>query len=346
MKRKYILFGVTLATLITTSVIAQVVQKPATLTMPKGTDRLRSVAPATDQPVTFSRGQGTSNGHLVTATDVQLSAAPALSQFRLWFNNGDHKMRRIGVLHEDGSMRANFSDQNDDDPFSAEARWINVPGATGGIVTATGGGSFKIQLPPKPANTTLVLSGFSFERQSGTDNNLRTISMKINQDTATVDVSLIDDQGADFRSVIDPFMTGGLVGNLPFGAIVGGVMSTEAMVRAIINEGRHTPRPYAATVQYAYIPNSRVITNGSVSGTDRSRDAIRGQLPNRGPMALRGFSFRFNNSDHHILGIGVHFWGMQRFPGQLSWADETPITYQDNDNDDPIQWIIDYTLLK
>jgi hypothetical protein len=345
MKRTSICCSAALALLISAPSGAQTVVSPQILTMPTGASRSALVA-AVAQPLTFSRGQGVSNGHLVAATDVLISAAPALQEFRLWFNNGDHKMRRIGVLHEEGSMRANFSDQNDDDPFRAAASWINVPGATGGTLTATGGGSFRIQLPPKPPNTTLVLSGFSFERLSGTDNNLRTISMKINQDAATVDVSLIDDQGSDFRSVIDPFMTGGLVGNLPFGAIVGGVMSTEAMVRAIMNEGRNTARPFAATVQYAYIPNTRVAANGSVSGTNRSRDAIQGQIPNRSPMALRGFSFRFNNSDHHMLGVGVHFWGMPSFPGQRGGSAESPITYQDNNFDDPIQWIVDYTLLK
>ena len=344
MRLKFVLCFATVVSLFTTVVAAQIGMKPQVLFVPKKANTAVLIAPAA-QALTYSRGEGTSNGHLVSATDVQISAAPALSEFRLWFENGDHKMRRIGILHEQGSMRANFSDQNDDDPFRALASWVNVPDATGGTITATGGGAFSIQLPPKPPNTTLVLSGFSFERQSGTDNNLRTVSIGINQEAATVQVSLIDDQGSDFRSVTDPFMTGGLVGNLPFGAIVGGVMSTEAMVRAIINEGRNTARPYAATIQYAYIPDSRIATNGSVSGTNRSRDGIHGQLPNRGPFAIRGFSFRFNNADHHMLGVGVHFWGMPLFSGQRGSA-ESPITYQDNNSDDPIQWIIDYTLLR
>lgn len=344
MKLRSILLAASFATMLSTHVLAQVSVAPNVLTAPRSAVGLKTVR-ASVAPLTFSRGEGVSNGHLVSATDVLISSAPALSQFRLWFNNGDHKIRRIGVMHEEGSMRANFSDQNDDDPFRAAATWVNVPGSTGGVLTATGGGSFKIQLPPKPPNSTIVISGFSFERQSGTDNNLRTLSLKINQDTSTVDVSLIDDQGADFRSVIDPFMTGGLVGNLPFGAIVGGVMSTEAMVRAIINEGRNTPRPYAATIQYAFIPNARIASNGAVSGTNRSRDSIQGQIPDRSPMAIRGFSFRFNNSDHHMLGVGVHFWGMPLFPGQRGSA-ESPITFQDNNFDDPIQWVVDYSTLK
>jgi hypothetical protein len=347
MKLKSSVLIVAIAGLLSTSVLAQnarVFTPAPILTAPSASTRA-AILQATQEPLTVSKGQGYSNGHVIAATDIPISSAPALREFRLWFNNGDHKMRRIGMMHEEGALRATFSDQNDDDSFTTLASWVNVPGATGGTITATGGGVFNVQLPPKPPNTTLVLSGFAFERLTGTDNNLRTVSIRLNQENSTAQVSLIDDQGSDFRNVFDQTMMGGLVGNLPFGAIAGGVMSTESMVRALINEGRTTPRAYAATIQYAFIPNNRIVANGAVSGTDRSKDSMQGQMPRSNLLAIRGFSFRFNNSDHHMLGVGVHIMGMPRFPGQRG-PENSPITYQDQGTDDPIQWLVDYSTLQ
>lgn len=295
--------------------------------------------------VTLSKATGVSNEYLGAATDVQISAAPGLSDFRLWYNNGDHKVRTIGVLHDKGSMLAKYSDQNGDDPFRVEATWVNIPGSTGGTLTAAGSGTFNIQLPPKPANTTLVISGFSFERQQGTDNNIRTISIKMDQENSIAQLSFIDDQREDYRSIVEPTMTGGVLGLVPFGTLVGSGMSMESIIKGIINEGKNKARPYVATIQYAYVPNARIFSNRAVSGTGRQKADMNGQLPNKGPMVYRGFVLRFNNSDHHLLGIGIHLNGMKRFPGQRS-VDDTPITYQDNNTDDSVQWFVDYTLLK
>jgi hypothetical protein len=339
MKASHVLSGVVLCALGATLAQAQFVpQRPSGLVL----DSRTALAA---QGVTSSTGQGDSNGYLLSATDTRISNAPALSQFRLWFNNGDHKIRKFGVLHEQGSMRADFADQNGDDPFRAAATWMNVAGSTGGTISAGGSGIFNVQLPPAPANTTLVLSGFMFERQEGTDNNLRSMSIKLNQETSIAQVSLIDDQSEDYRNVVQQTMMGGLIGNLPFGAIIGGVMSTESMIRAMVNEGRHTARPFVVTIQYAFIPNSRVAASGAVSGTSRSSAQMQGQRPGTGPIALRGFAMRFNNNDHHLLGFGLHLRGMPVFPGQ-NGAPADPITFQDNDLDDPIQWFVEYSTLR
>lgn len=295
-------------------------------------------------PLTFSRSSGVSNESLIAATDVQISTAPVLSHFRLWYNNGDHKVNTIGILHEQGAMKAKYKDQNGDDPFRVEANWVNVPGATGGTIFAAGAGTFNIQLPPKPANTTLLISGFSFERLAGTDHNIRTMSIKIDQENAIAQVSFIDDQREDYRSIVEPTMTGGVLGLVPFGTIAGSYMSMESIVRGILNEGKNTARPYAVTLQYAYIPNSRISANGSVSGTSRNKDAMVGQIPKIGALGYRGFVLRFNNSDHHLLGIGIHLFGLQRFPGQRG-PEDAPITWQDNNIDDSVQWFVEYSSL-
>lgn len=341
MRSLYAFSGVVLSALMITVAQAQfVTPRP---TVPLIGPRVSTAV--VSQSVTLSRGQGDSNGYLLSATDTPISNAPALSEFRLWFNNGDHKIRKFGILHEQGSMRADFADQNGDDPFRAAATWANVAGSTGGTISAGGSGIFNIQLPAEPPNTTLVLAGFMFERQNGTDNNLRSVSIKLNQETSVAQVSLIDDQSEDYRDVVQQTMMGGLVGNLPFGAIVGGVMSTESMIRAMVNEGRHTARPFVATIQYAFIPNSRISASGAVSGTNRQQAQMQGQRPRAGAIALRGFAMRFNNNDHHLLGLGLHLNGMATFPGQRGASDD-PITFQDNNRDDPIQWFVEYSSLR
>ncbi|TKC01174.1 hypothetical protein [Pedobacter cryotolerans] len=327
------------------SLSAQIV-KPSTITKKPGNLAVQNIQEKTsNEPLKHSYANGVSNDYLGAATDYQISAAPALSDFRLWFKNGDHKVRAIGVLQDNGGMLAKYSDQNGDDPFRVAAQWINVPGATGGTVTAAGSGTFNIQLPPKPVNTTLVISGFSFERQLGTDNNIRTISIKMDQEKAVAQVSFIDDQREDYRSIIEPTMTSGVLMVVPFGTLVGIGSTGEAVITKMLNDGKSTARPYTATIQYAYIPNSRIKTNGAVSGTGRTSN-MQGQIPNRGPIAYRGFVLRFNNSDHHLLGFGIHIHGMTKFPGQLNGAETLPITYQDNNTDDPIQWYVDYSLLQ
>jgi len=305
----------------------------------------RSSKANADAMISICRAFGTSNEYLVSATNCPLSQAPALGDFRLWYNNGDHKVRTIGILHEQGSLLAKYSDQNGDDPFHVEANFINVPGATGGTISAAGSGTFNIQLPTKPANTTLVISGFLFERLSGTDNNIRTMSIKMDQENSLAQVSFIDDQREDYRSVDANAIVSGSLLVVPFGTIISTALSLEQIAKAAINEGKNTARPYAITLQYAFIPNSRVFKNGSLSGTSRGKGLSQGQLPTWTTLAYRAFVLRFNNSDHHILGVGIHLNGMATFPGQRGFESDA-ITWQDNNTDDPIQWLVDYSELK
>ena len=303
--------------------------------------------PSKKTEITFSSASGTSSDYLASAANVPITPAAALRNFRLWFNNGDHKIRTIGILHDQGSMLAKFSDQNGDDPFQVEAQWLNIPGSTGGTISAAGSGTFNIQLPVKPSNTTLVISGFLFERTSGTDNNIRSMSIKMDQEKSLAQVSFIDDQGEDFRSVIENPVTTGALLVAPFGTLIDTALSSEQLVKALNNEQKKTARPYAVTIQYAFIPNSKILVNGSVSGTNRSNTGMSGQIPSiYAAQAIRGFALRFNNSDHHLLGVGIHLAGLKKFPGQRGSSDTDPVTWQDNNQDDPLQWLVDYSVIE
>lgn len=286
---------IVLTTLISTAAAAQVDPRASPVTPPLRVDpdSLRV------QPLTNSVSEGQTNGSLLAAASRPISNAPALINFRLWFYNGDHRIRTVGILHEGGAMRANFNDQNGDDPFRVRAEWINVPGATGGTVTQRGSGTFNIQLPPRPADTTLVLSGFSFERNRGTDKRIQTMAINLIQETSVAEVR---------------FMSGAPRGD----------------------------RPYRVTIQYAFIPNNRVRSNGSISS---SGGPIQGQIPRYAATAIRRFSFRFSDVEHNLLGVGVHISGLLRFYGQRESESEAPITWQENQFAGPMQWIVDYTLL-
>ena len=285
------------------------------------------------------------NGTLDVATNIRLNTAPVLSDFHLYFQNGDHKIRHLGILHENGSMKASFADQNGDDRFEAYGRWFNVPNTTGGTIVASGGGTFNIKLPDAPPNTTLVLSGFSFQRRNDSDANLRAIGVKLDQSTSIATVTLIDDQGADFRLFGDSLGGAALSTIFPFGIIVGSGISMGLAAAAQLDSGQGTMRPYVATVQYAFVPNSHVADSGTVSGSNAQISAMRGQLPSKAGsnLAYKSFFMRFNNADHHLLGLGVHLLG---YSGGSNVRDNNAITYRDNDTDDPINWIVDYVNLK
>src|SRR5690606_5278331 len=108
------------------------------------------------------------------ALEPQLAEGWALAGFQLKFRNGDHKLRRLGVVPEGRFVRFALADQNGDDPFEAGARFTGIPGVKVQQVVAEGGGKFEIPLPgAAPADSTLVLSGFEFRRTDGTDANLR-----------------------------------------------------------------------------------------------------------------------------------------------------------------------------
>src|SRR5690606_24525225 len=112
------------------------------------------------------------------ALDKPLPGGWALAGFELRFLNGDHKLRRIGVLGEERFARLALADQNGDDPFRGRVLLTSLPGAKVQQVTADGGGKFDFRLPgAKPADSTLVLPGFEFRRADGSDANLRNIAV-------------------------------------------------------------------------------------------------------------------------------------------------------------------------
>lgn len=269
-----------------------------------------------------------------TAVNPALPAAFALSGFSLKFDNGDHKLRRIGVLGNGRFTELALADGNGDDPFTASASYTIFTGEGArqivtGKVVAEGGGKFEIPLRGNaPADSTLVLSGFAFQREDGSDANLRNIGVWLDGERKVARVSLMDDQGVDFRGFESTIGAAFLNGVLPGAFEVMLATNVPRAVHRIRSAGQY--RPYRVTVQYAWIPNAMVERESAMSGTDRQR---RERPPSRID-ALQGFEFMFTNSDHHLLGLGVNPTG------------NGGVLFQDNNNDDPMQWTMAYVTLK
>ncbi len=292
------------------------------------------------------------------ATNAPLNKGAVLSAFAFNFNNGDHKLNTIGVLQNNGKAEFTFNDQDRNDPFYADAKWFSSPSIKTGSVYAAGGGEFDIPLSynpnsatapnsqidslksstpkPPPPGYTAVLSGFKFERKPGTDANIRTIGVRIDPATNKVRVTLIDDQGTDFRGLEYAVAAGFAMSLAPMGqmeALFGTGAAATAFV--VANEfDKQNKRAFAVTVQYAWVPNDLITATGAVSGAGRAIES--GRTPIAGEKtALTGFLFNFNNSDHHILQAKI----------DLSNPSDAA-NYQDGNGDDPFQYYIDYAVVK
>jgi hypothetical protein len=259
--------------------------------------------------------------------------ASALAAFRLRFENGDHKVKRVSLLRFGGSVQAGLNDNDGNDPFGASARYLEL--GAGRVHTATAECRGICTIPISAGREKIaLLAGFSFERPRG-DNNIRQISVQLLSERGIAEVSFIDDQGRDLR-----------IGS-------GSLSPTRA----------RDARDYQVTLQYVVVDRSAVKSMRRVSGDRINRkgpyaggrpgpaalDPTAQALANRLGIAkagwssarsgvphyaLQGFEFRFDNRDHHLLEIGIN----------LDRADEV-IAFQDNNRDDPIYWSVDYAEL-
>ena len=245
---------------------------------------------------------------ILTAPDRPIAPASALSQFSLWFENGDHKIRRLQVLAEGELARLAFNDIDGTDPFAGQARWVNFGGAVQAhsVNNTRGGGRIVTQLPipAGPANHTFALRGFEIRRAEGTDANVRNLAIGLAASGTAIEVLFSDNEGADLRL---------------------------NQVRVAGRTGPNIGRRYSVTVQYVWVPNNLVASVGAITGNQNGREAA--AIP-PGRAVIRGFSFEFLNRDHHLLQVRV------------DTANGGGVTYQDNNTDDPVRWRVDYAALR
>ncbi|MEK8034171.1 hypothetical protein AACH06_25375 [Ideonella sp. DXS29W] len=319
---------------------AQAVQVPKTAA--KGLDGLHQpqLAKALQAP-SWVQAE-VSDANIRQAMDVAasrpLSPVPVLQGFSFSFQNGDHKLNRIGVLPDGRVARLTFADQDGNDPFAARAQFALVNAGVVQQETKVGGGQFEIPLKGRPGDTEVpVLCGFDFIRRVGTDANLRAIGAWIDEARQTIRVTLMDDQGADFRgfegSVGATLAVGAVV---PYGVLMGSAVSTFDAARRLTDGGKY--RPYGVTVCYAWVSPKLFEGNDQITGTSPTPSSGKRIT---GPIALTGFEFFFLNSDHHLKEIGVFDLGLQAARGN---ADH--VIFKDNNLDDPIRWAVAYRSFK
>lgn len=301
--------------------------------------------PAAPAP-TWSLANASENGMKDTmdvAASSSLAGVSALAGFRFRFNNGDHKLRRIGVMPKDRFASFSFADSNGDDPFSAVASWAVVSAGRSGTVSATGGGQFEIPLPGgKVAGHKLVLSGFEFRRKDGSDANVRSIGVWLDGERAVARVMLMDDQGPDFRG-FEKTIGAALLG-MPAGELK---LASDSMLSAVGQVNRMTGnskyRPFAIQVQYAWIPDAAVSGVDVFTGTGRAPGSGK-TFPANG--VLQGFEFFFTGSDHHLLDVGVMGPLMRPAAGALQNPPGEVVAFQDNNRDDAMKWAAELAILK
>ncbi len=257
-----------------------------------------------------------------------LQPVAALSRFRLSFTPGrDHKIRRMAVLAEDRFARFSLADQDSNDRFIGSAQWAVMTQGQQHEVSGNGGGTFHLPLVPGPSGHTAVLTGFDIQRQGGTDANVRTFAIWLEEDedgNPVARVTLQDDMGEDFRGFAEAMFAGMAASLIPTVEIVAShAVAVDGLSRYSAQGG---PRPFAATIQYAWIPDSLIVREGAAAGGNGSRD-----FPGPQQVALQGFLFHFDNSDHHLLEVRVD-------PGDA-------VEYRDNDRDDPMRWEVQYVEL-
>ena len=257
-----------------------------------------------------------------------------LSSFRFGFMGTDHKVNTLGVLVQ--GQRAEFilRDRDANDPFRAHATWLQSPSYSATQeVSAHASGDVKIDLPAGPAGHVALLQGFQFKRARATDANVRLVAVQVAEDSRSVRVALVDDQGADFRGM-DGVQSLGLAA-LPLGELLALPVFGARLTGTLPEFDERRLRTYTVTVQYVWVPPSLVLGAGLVAGTTRMADA--GTLPDsKDKVGLRGFRFAFGNSDHHLRSVGVDLTGNQR----------QPILFQDNNLDDPVAWSVGFVRLK
>ncbi|MFT3727572.1 MAG: hypothetical protein QM759_07105 [Terricaulis sp.] len=192
-------------------------------------------APApVDQTCLFGGQQ--SAGVAQVATGCPIGRAPAMQAFRFGFYNGDHKIRHIEIMPNGETFEGAYEDVGGEDPWFVEGRWLRVPEAQGGVVSAVARGVTDIPIPAGPPNTTLVLSGFEFKRSDGSDNNIRTIGITLDTANHTIRTVFLDDQGVDF-SRLGPVIAAGFAIGLPGYVSPNANLSGTGLTRSLLTIG-------------------------------------------------------------------------------------------------------------
>ena len=315
--------------MLTGTAYAQVTQKVNPRFIPK-------LQPVLGSTSISSFKQNNNRDGVLISPDRGLAGGHALSSFAFNFENGDHKLNSIGLLTNAESAEVIFSDMDGNDPYLAEASYvISNRFINGEMVSGTQrSGEFNFTIDNPPANHTLVLRGFHILKPNGIDGNLRQIKVWINNNN-NITIRISNQEGPDFRRLEvghSHVSWAGIRGDSS--SLLG--QDNQSLRSDIRNMAGQAPYQIKARVQYTFVPNDMLGASAVLSGNGRT--LTNGALPalNKAVL-LRGFDFNFLNEDHHILQVGI------KIPANRS---EQAIFFQDNNQDDPINWRASFISLR
>jgi hypothetical protein len=133
-----------------------------------------------------------------------------------------------------------------------------------------------------------------------------------------------------------------------FGLKVNLDTTTRKVVFALSNT-KESLREVGYTIQYAWIPNSALagnftVTGGGLGAGARAASGASGPLPVNDRFILRGFELGYNDSSisaQNLLEASVTL-----APGPNPNFDRDVANWQDNDRNERIRWRVDYSVLK
>ncbi len=265
----------------------------------------------------------------------------ALSSFRLSFMNGDHWVRRMGVLQtgKGPNFQTEFAlaDRDSNDPFYSDAVWYQSPSFKSTSYNAFGAGDFEFDLDATLAqNYVPVIKGFMLQRRNLNDAQVRGIGIILNATTNKARVFFLDDEGALERGWETAIGEKYALSEKPKGVLKEmGLNSFDAGIKMNQQEVYNGMRQFYVNLQVAWIPKNMVESNNSLSGTNDK--ILKGKMPpTNGKNVISGFYFHFLESQHFLMDIGID----PNFNGIFSFA------FQDRDQEDPIHWAVDFVNVK
>lgn len=248
----------------------------------------------------------------------------ALQFFDLKFQNGDHKIKTLGLMNNGPSITTTFKDNDGDDPYTVSAGFISIDSFLKQtrfqtVTAAKCEVQCTIRIEGMSKDETALLAGFEFDRIQQ-DDNVRAMSVEVLPDRSVVNVVFFDDRGPNFAG----FMP------LPVYDVV-----------KTVNGVREHKRSFNVKVQVLIVPKKIVQGVTRIMGASGEP----ANLPNDSELldslyvyprhyALMGFGLSFKNSDHFIGQLAVN-------P-----LETPPVKFQDGDTDDPIAWFYDLAVFE
>lgn len=235
-----------------------------------------------------------------------------LTDFSFSFENGDHRLRSVGVWPVGEKVHSSFADANGDDPYQVVARWSSMPSywldtSEKKVAKHTScKGACSFPLDPGPwEHAKVLLQGFHFTRPTG-DLKVHKLSLFASDARAG--------RGKEFHTA--------------FMAEMESYDERNSVERARLKES-----PYSVEVTYVTV-DPRRCKGGTVKGTKAKGQSTLKLETEPGRKAIMAFSFEFLDGGHHLKS-----WGVQTLDRHIV------VTMNDNNLDDEVEAHVNYCVI-